>query len=92
MELAIEAGAEDFIADENGYEILTDPARFEAVHRKIEEKNIRCEVAEVTHLPLTTTPLPDVDAVETVNRLIELLEDHDDVRSLHHNADLPDDS
>jgi YebC/PmpR family DNA-binding regulatory protein len=90
MELAIDAGAEDFVADENGYEILMDPAQFEAVHKKIEEKNIPCEVAEVTHLPLTTTPLPDAETAEALNQLIELLEDNDDVRSLHHNAELPD--
>ncbi len=92
MELAIEAGAEDFIADEHGYEILTDPAQFEAVHRRVEARNIPCEVAEVTHLPLIRTPMPDADSAEMLNRLIELLEDHDDVRSLHHNAELSDDS
>ncbi len=92
MGLAIEAGAEDFIADEHGYEILADPAHFEAVHAKIEEKNIPCEVAEVTHLPLIRTPMPDEESTKMLHRLIELLEDHDDVRSLHHNAELPDDS
>lgn len=91
MELAIEAGAEDFIADANGYEILTDPARFEAVHRKIEAKGIPLEVAEVTHLPLSTTPVVDPSSAATIHRLIDLLEDHDDVRSVHHNAELPDD-
>jgi YebC/PmpR family DNA-binding regulatory protein len=89
MELAIDAGAEDFIADENGYEILTDPADFEAVHSKIEEKAISCEVAEVTHLPLSTTPVTDPKSLEIIQRLIDLLEDNDDVRSVHHNAELP---
>jgi len=92
MELAIEAGAEDFLADENGYEILTDPAQFEPVHAKIEKRNISCEVAEVTHIPLSRAPLPDEESVQMLNRLIELLEDHDDVRALHHNAELPDES
>ena len=90
MELAIEAGAEDFVADENGYEILTDPSEFEAVQSRIAAREIPCEVAEVTYLPLSTTPVSDPKSVETIQRLIDLLEDHDDVRSVHHNAELPD--
>src|SRR6185436_15899430 len=51
MELALEAGAEDFKAEPEGYEILTEPAQFEAVHKQIEAKRIKCEVAEITALP-----------------------------------------
>ncbi len=57
MEIALEAGAEDFKADANGYEVLTDPARFEAVHKAIEAKGIKEAGAEVTWLPVMTTPL-----------------------------------
>src|SRR6266850_7705917 len=54
MELALDAGAEDFKADAQGYEILTDPAHFEVVHKKIETNGIKCAVAEVTSLPALT--------------------------------------
>src|SRR6266704_6415611 len=57
MEVALEAGAEDFKAEPEGYEILTDPARFEAVHKQIESKGIKPEGAEVTELPTVTVPL-----------------------------------
>ena len=56
MELPLEAGAEDFKADEDGYEILTAPGDFEAIHKKIEAKGIRCEAAGVTSLPTLTVP------------------------------------
>jgi len=87
MELALEAGAEDFKADENGYEILTAPGDFEAVHRKIEAKGIKCEAAEITSLPVITTPLADASAIGAVNKLIEALEEHDDVKEVFSNAD-----
>src|SRR2546423_812841 len=54
MEVALEAGAEDFKAEPEGYEILTEPAKFEAVHKQIEAKGIRPEAAEVTELPTLT--------------------------------------
>jgi transcriptional/translational regulatory protein YebC/TACO1 len=57
MELALEAGAEDFKADTEGFEILTEPAKFEAVHKKIETAGIKCEAAEITSLPALTVPL-----------------------------------
>ena len=89
MELALEAGAEDFKADADGYEIITEPPQFEAVHKSIEAKGINPEAAHVTWLPLTTTPLTPAAAAE-VTRLIDALEDHDDVKEVHSNAGLPD--
>src|SRR5213594_2831178 len=57
MEVALEAGAEDFKADPEGYEILTEPANFEAVHKEIEAKGIKPAAAEVTYLPMLTVPV-----------------------------------
>src|SRR5437868_9980547 len=57
MELALEAGAEDFKAEAQGYEILTEPAHLEAVHKKVEAKGIKPEVAEITSLPSVTVLL-----------------------------------
>lgn len=90
MELVLEAGAEDFKTDAHGYEILTDAAHFEAIHKQIEAKGIKCEVAEVTFLPELTVPLSDDGAKSAVMRLIEVLEDHDDVKEVYANAEFPD--
>lgn len=89
MELALEAGAEDFKADADGYEITTEPGQFEAVHKAIEAKGIKCAVAEVTELPTTTVPLAGTEVVAAVNKLIEALEEHDDVKEVYDNADFP---
>src|SRR5579872_3870991 len=90
MEVALEAGAEDFKAEPEGYEILTDPAHFEAVHKQLEAKGIKCASAEVTYLPTLTVPLTDPHAAKAVNHLTELLEEHDDVKELYSNAEFPD--
>jgi YebC/PmpR family DNA-binding regulatory protein len=89
MELALEAGADDFRSDVEGFEILTDPARFEAVHKAVEGKGIKAAGAEVTWLPVSTVPLSDARAAEETSRLIELLEDHDDVKDVYSNAEFP---
>jgi len=89
MEVALEAGAEDFKSEEQGFEILTEPARFEAVHKEIEAKGIKPAVAEVTELPTVTVPLQDGQTVAAVNRLIDTLEDHDDVKEVYSNAEFP---
>jgi YebC/PmpR family DNA-binding regulatory protein len=89
MEIALEAGAEDFKADEHGFEILTEPAKFETVHTALEQKGLKCEVAEVTSLPTLNVPLTDAGAATAVNKLIEALEEHDDVKELYSNAEFP---
>jgi YebC/PmpR family DNA-binding regulatory protein len=89
MELALEAGAEDFKAEPQGYEILTEPATFEAVHKQLEAKGIGCEAAELTSLPTILVPLADEAGIAAVNKLIEALEEHDDVKEVFSNADFP---
>lgn len=88
MELALEAGAEDFKADEQGYEILTEPATFEAVHKQIEAKGIKPAVAEITSLPTITVPL-NAEQAAAVNKLIEALEESEDVKDVYSNAEFP---
>jgi YebC/PmpR family DNA-binding regulatory protein len=90
MEVALEAGAEDFKAEPQGYEIITDPAHFESVHKQIEAKGIKAEVAAITELATVTVPLTDEQWVAAVNRLIDALEDHDDVKEVYSNAQFPD--
>lgn len=89
MELALEAGAEDFKSEEEGYEILTTPSDFEAVHKVIEAKGIACEEAGVTALPELTVPVTDPAVLKAVERLLEALDDHDDVQQVYSNAEFP---
>ena len=91
MELALEAGAEDFKAEPEGYEIITSPANFEAVHKQMESNGIECEAAEVTWLATVAVPVSQVEAA-AVNRLIDALEEHDDVKEVHTNAVFPDET
>ena len=88
MEVALEAGADDLKAESEGYEILTEPAQFEAVHRQLEARGIRCAAASMAWLPTLTVPLDGPDAA-AVRRLIDALEEHDDVKEVHTNAELP---
>jgi YebC/PmpR family DNA-binding regulatory protein len=90
MEVALEAGAEDFKTDPHGYEIVTEPAHLEAVHKAIEAKGIKAAAAEVTWLPVITVPLHEARAVEEINKLIDILEEHDDVKEVFSNAEFPD--
>jgi YebC/PmpR family DNA-binding regulatory protein len=90
MEVALEAGAEDFKAEAQGYEILAEPSQFESVNKQIEAKGIKAAVAEVTALPTVTVPLT-TEAVVAVNRLLDALEDHDDVKEVYSNAEFPED-
>jgi YebC/PmpR family DNA-binding regulatory protein len=89
MELALDAGAEDFKAEPEGFEILTEPANFEAVHKRLEGRNLKAAMAEVTAVPAVTVPLQG-EQINAVNRLIEALEDHDDVKEVYSNAEFPD--
>ena len=87
MELALDSGAEDFKADANGYEIITEPATFETVHKKIEAQGVQADGAEVTSLPTVTVPLTDTAAISAVNKLMDALEENDDVKEVYSNAE-----
>ena len=91
MEVALESGAEDFKSEPQGYEVLTEPGLFEKVHKQIEAKGIKAAVAEVTELPTLTVPLSGEPAIGAVNRLLDALEDHDDVKEVYSNAEFPED-
>ena len=90
MELALEAGAEDFKAEAEGYEIITEPGAFEAIHKQIEARGIKVDAAAVTELPTITVPVQGEQALAAVNRLIDALEEHDDVKEVYSNAEFPD--
>ncbi|MCW5610807.1 MAG: YebC/PmpR family DNA-binding transcriptional regulator [Rubrivivax sp.] len=88
MEVALEAGAEDVITGEDGsIEVLTAPPDFEAVKAALESAGLKPEVAEVTMRAENTVALAGDDA-ERMRKLLDVLEDLDDVQDVFHNADL----
>lgn len=89
MEDALDAGAEDFNFDGDVFEISTDPNELGAVRDALEEKGYTFESAEVAYLPQTMTALEDEDAIKNMEKLIEMLEDNDDVQEIWHNWDMP---
>ena len=84
---ALDAGAEDFAEEEDSYEILTSPEDFSAVREALEAKNISMMEAEVTMIPQTWVELTDDESIKKMNRLLDLLEDDDDVQATYHNWD-----
>ena len=90
METALDAGAEDIREDDSNFEVITEPGDFEAVRDAMEKASIAHIAAEVTMLPQTTTNLTGKEAEQMV-RLMEMLEDCDDVQKVYTNADIPDD-
>ncbi len=90
MMMAIEAGAEDFIAEEDSFEILTAPEDFSAVRQALEDNKIPMVSAEVTMIPQTTTALTDPEDIKKMNRILDLLDDEDDVQNVYNNWDEPD--
>jgi YebC/PmpR family DNA-binding regulatory protein len=89
MEKALEAGAEDVREDETTFEVISAPEDFEAVKTSLDSLNVAYISAEVTMLPQNTTSLAGKEA-EQMMRLMDMLEDCDDVQKVHTNADIPD--
>ena len=88
MEVALEAGAEDVVTDDDGaIEVLTAPADYEAVKAALEAAGLNPEVAEVTMRPENTIDISGEDA-ERMQKLLDVLEDLDDVQAVYHNAAL----
>ncbi len=88
MEVALEAGAEDVITDEEGaIEVLTAPADFEAVKNALEAAGLVPDMAEVTMRAENTIALSADDAVK-MQKLLDILEDLDDVQNVFHNAEM----
>ncbi len=81
---ALEVGAEDFKADGDVFEILTDPSDFSDVREALEKKGYEFLEAEVSMLPTTTTKLTDPEHIKFMDKLIENLEDLDDVSNVYH--------
>jgi YebC/PmpR family DNA-binding regulatory protein len=88
MEVALEAGAEDVVTDEDGaVEVLTGPGQFEAVKIALEAAGLKPELAEVTMRAENTIPLIGEDAAR-MQKLLDMIEDLDDVQAVYHNAEI----
>ncbi len=90
MMLALEAGAEDVKDEYESYMITCSPEDFEAVNNYLQEQNITVDAAEVTMLPQSTVAVDDPDEAARVIKLIDALEDLDDVQNVFANFDIPD--
>ena len=87
MMAALDAGAEDFAAEEDSYEFTTAPDDFSAVRETLEAAGIPMASAEVTMIPQTYTELTDEEDIKKMNKLLEMLDDDDDVQNTYHNWD-----
>ena len=89
MEAALEAGAEDFNAEDGVYEITTAPNDMGAVRDALEAAGYIFLSAEVAYVPTTTTALTDPDDITKMEKLIDILEENDDVQDIWHNWEMP---
>jgi len=85
MMSALEAGALDVVAEDEYYEIITEPQDFSKVAEALEKEGYKFETAEVAMIPKTTTMLTAEEMISNMEKLIEKLEDHDDVQNIYHN-------
>ena len=90
MMIALDAGAEDVKVEEDVYEILTAPNDFSTVRENLEKQGFTFLSAEVQKIPQNTVAVTDPDTVLKIQKMLDLLEENDDVQNVFHNADLPD--
>ena len=90
MEYALEAGADDFIAEDDAFVVHTAPSEFSSVRKYLEDKGLNFFEAQVEMVPQNKITLAGDDLAK-FQRLIDALEDIDDVQNVYHNVDIPDD-
>jgi len=90
MDLAIEAGAEDVVEDETTFQILTEPEDFSEVVEILEKNGIKTVEASLSMVPKNTVDVTEEKPARSLLKLLENLEDHDDVQKVHANFDIPD--
>ena len=91
MEACLEAGASDFQADEDVFEIYTEPEDFSGVLDALTAQGYAFESAEIEMVPTTYTRLDDPDAIVKMQKLLDMLEENDDVQNVWHNWENPED-
>ncbi|WP_456433173.1 YebC/PmpR family DNA-binding transcriptional regulator [Thermosulfuriphilus sp.] len=90
FDLVLESGAEDVREQESEYEVITTPEAFEGVKKALETQGVKMISAQVTMVPKTTVRLEDEKSAQQMMRLMDMLEEHDDVQKVYANFDIPD--
>ncbi|MCR4908287.1 MAG: YebC/PmpR family DNA-binding transcriptional regulator [Lachnospiraceae bacterium] len=88
MMMALDAGADDFNEEDDSFEVLTSPEAFEGVRKTLEDAGVAMLSAEVTKLPQNYVEVTDPEAVARLNRLLDLLDEDDDVQAVYHNGNI----
>ena len=88
---ALEAGADDFNVEDECYEVLTAVESFSSVREALEKAGYNFVQAEINYLPQTTTALDDAEAITKMEKLIDMLEENDDVQNVYHTWEMPED-
>ena len=91
MDIAIEAGADDVIVEDDVYVVYTEPSSFGEVRKYLEDKGITFEEAELKMIPQNMVTL-DEKQLETFMKMYDALDELDDVQNIYHNVDLPEDT
>ena len=91
MMMALDAGAEDFTEEDDSYEILTAPGDFSVVREALEKEGVPMAQAEVTMIPQNYVSLTSEEDKKQFERILDLLDDEDDVQNVYHNADIEED-
>lgn len=89
MMVALDAGADDFAEEEDSFEIITAPDAFSEVREAMEQAGIVMASAEVTMIPQTWGTLTDEGDIKSMNKILDLLDEDDDVQEVYHNWDMP---
>ena len=89
MMMALDAGAEDVQVAEDAFEIYTLPNDFSTVREELEKQGLTFLSAEVSKLPQNTVAVTDPDVLKNIQKMLDMLEDNDDVQNVYHNAELP---
>lgn len=88
LEMALEAGAEDVVASEQGFEVRCDIHAFDKVAQALEQKGIKSDSAEIAYIPLTTVPVTERHVAVSIEKLHETLEENDDVQVVFSNEEI----
>jgi transcriptional/translational regulatory protein YebC/TACO1 len=87
MEVALEAGADDVITSDQGFEVRCDLHLFDKVSHALERKGIKPDSAEIAYIPVTTVPVKDAHHAATLEKLHDALEEFDDVQQVFSNEE-----
>ncbi|MDD6202679.1 MAG: YebC/PmpR family DNA-binding transcriptional regulator [Lachnospiraceae bacterium] len=87
MMIALDAGAEDFSEEEDSFEIVTDPDSLQDVEKALEENKITVVSSEVTMIPQNYVEMTDETGIKNIQRILDLLDEDDDVQAVYHNWD-----